>query len=101
VTTLILLVLAAPVPKYRPPRPVPPVDGVYLMREVGFEAVLWFRRDGSYGARWNGTNYEGRWKLNAQMERMDIMERVLGSPEPLHPWAADLSKMRRLHGITE
>jgi hypothetical protein len=101
VTTLLLLVLAAPVPRCRPPRPEPPVEGVYLMEGVGFDAVLWFHKDGSYGSRWNGTHYEGRWKLNTSMKRMDIMERVMGSPEPLHPWTADLTKMKRLHGIAD
>jgi hypothetical protein len=100
--TLILVasILAAPVPRCRIHRPAP-VDGVYIVRDAGFAAVLWFRKDGSYGARWNETNYEGKWTLNIAAKRMDIMERVLGSPEPLYPWTMSLDKIKKIHNIDD
>jgi hypothetical protein len=81
-----VLMFAAPPPKAKE-KSLQSVEGVYVMEGISFEAVLWFQRDGRYGARWNGSHYEGTWKYQPGEQRIQIMERILGSPDAPHPWS--------------
>jgi len=74
------------------------------MDGLSYESVVWFHNDGTYGARWNGNLYTGTWTYTPGSSRIDIMERILGSADPLHPWSVSApgtkeGKMRKVQEL--
>lgn len=84
-TVMIAMILHAPAPRPKA-RTQPCVAGVYVCDGVTFDALLWFRPDGTYGARWNDNLYEGTWKLSDTGMAIEIREKKMGTTDSPYPW---------------
>jgi hypothetical protein len=64
----------------------PYFPGVYKAVGLSHDAILWFAPDGTYGSRWAGSIYEGKWHTKND-DKIYIMERRIEDyNSPLYPW---------------
>lgn len=76
-TSLLILAgaaTAAPAPRYSPPAPTVPSEGVWELTWASLKTAATFRGDGSYGGSWGGRPWYGSWAWDGKTRTMHISE---------------------------